>query len=163
MNERTDQAQESIWEYPRRPSVEPSHRHVLVAFEGVELAATYRARRVLEFGRPPVYYIPRADVRMDHLRLTERRTWCVCRGVARYYDVVVGDKVAAQAAWSYPHPTPLLHEVKGYIAFYPDRVDACFVDGERVRAVEGSYFGGWITQEVAGPFDFEPPTEDVEL
>lgn len=154
---------ESIWDYPVRPAIRLSGRHVVVAFGGVEIAASRRARRVIEYGRPPVYYLPRCDVRMDLLRMVRYRTWCVFRGVARYYDLVVGDHVSRLAAWSYLHPVPAMLQIQGCVAFYPDRVDSCYLAGERVRAKPGSFFGGWITDELLGPFDIEPPSEDVEI
>ena len=45
-----------------------------------------------------------------------------------------------------------------YIAFYPGRVDKATVDGELVRAQTGGYYGGWITNEVVGPFKGDPGT-----
>jgi len=32
------------------------------------------------------------------------------------------------------------------------------VDGERVRPQPGSFYGGWITDDVVGPFKGEPGT-----
>ncbi len=43
-------------------------------------------------------------------------------------------------------PTP------DHVAFYPARVDACYVDGELVRSQQGDFYGGWITRDVIGPF-----------
>jgi hypothetical protein len=37
-------------------------------------------------------------------------------------------------------------------------MDACWVDGEKVRAQEGGFYGGWITSEVVGPFKGGPGT-----
>ena len=48
--------------------------------------------------------------------------------------------------------------IRDYLAFYPSRVDACFVDGERVRAQAGDFYGGWITENIVGPFKGEPGT-----
>ena len=33
----------------------------------------------------------------------------------------------------------------------PGQVDACLVDDEVVRAQEGGFYGGWITDRVVGP------------
>lgn len=154
---------ESIWDYPQPPRLERTARHVVVAFNGEELAESHRAWRVVELGRPPAYYVPREDVRMEYLKLARRRTWCVWRGIAHYYNLSVAGERSRHAAWTYLHPPPALADLKGLIAFYPDRVDACYLDGERVRTVEGSFFGGWITSELIGPFDVEPPTEDVRI
>lgn len=65
---------------------------------------------------------------------------------------------AGHAAWSYSDPVPDFAPIAGYLAFYPGRVDACFVDGERVVPQEGAFYGGWITSKVAGPFKGPPGT-----
>jgi hypothetical protein len=46
------------------------------------------------------------------------------------------------------------------VAFYPGRVDACFLDGEPVRLQPGSYYGGWVTDDIVGPFKGEAGTSD---
>ena len=78
-----------------------------------------------------------ADVRMEHLRHSPRSSFCEWKGQATYYDVVVGDKVAPAAAWSYPQPSPTFASIKDHIAFYPQYMDACWVDGERVTPQPG--------------------------
>jgi uncharacterized protein (DUF427 family) len=151
-------ATESVWDYPRPPRVEESTRHIRVEFGGVTVAETTRALRVLETSHPPVYYIPPDDVRMEHLQTSRKRTFCEFKGDACYYDVDVGGQTASEAAWSYPDPAGGYRELRGYIAFYPGRVDACYVDGERVQAQAGDFYGGWITADIAGPFKGGPRT-----
>jgi hypothetical protein len=48
--------------------------------------------------------------------------------------------------------------LRDYLAFYPSRVDACFVDDERVRPQTGDFYGGWITSNIIGPFKGGPGT-----
>jgi uncharacterized protein (DUF427 family) len=144
--------QESVWDYPRPPRVENSDRHIQVVFGGVTIADSRRARRVLETSHPPVYYIPPEDVRMEHLVRNPRSTWCEWKGAARYYDLEAGGRKEPAAAWFYPDPTPPFESLRGYIAFYPGRMDACFVDGEQVQAQPGDFYGGWITRDIVGPF-----------
>ena len=74
-----------------------------------------------------------------------------------YYGVSVGGECVANAAWSYPEPLPRFAAIKDYLAFYPGKVE-CHVDGERVRAQPGGFYGGWITDEIVGPFKGEPGT-----
>ena len=83
------------------------------------------------------------------------RSRCEWKGAASYRDLAVGEHVAAQAAWSYSTPGAHYSGIAGYIAFYPGRVDACHVDGERVRAQPGEFYGGWVTDDVADPFKGE--------
>jgi uncharacterized protein (DUF427 family) len=150
--------QESVWDYPRPPRLVRSDELVVVRHAGVELAATTRSWRVLETSQPPGYYLPRDDVAMEYLQPNPRSTWCEWKGRASYWDIVIGDLVEATAAWSYEEPTSPFAEITGYLAFYPQRVDECLVDGERVRVNEGDFYGGWVTSRVVGPFKGAPGT-----
>jgi len=150
--------QESVWDYPRPPALEDTPRLIQVRFNGVTIAETRRAKRVLETSHPPVYYVPPEDVRMEYLAENPRATWCEWKGLARYYDVEVGGEKAAAAAWYYPLPTRIYEPLKGYIAFYPQLMEACFVDGERVTPQPGAFYGGWITADVVGPFKGAAPS-----
>jgi uncharacterized protein (DUF427 family) len=151
--------QESVWDYPRPPRLEQSDRHVRVVHRGVVVADTRRAWRVLETSQAPGWYLPPADVDPGLLRPNDDRSFCEWKGVARYWDVVVDEVVASGAAWSYPDPTPSFAAIRDHLAFYPDRVDRCEVDGEVVRPMEGGFYGGWITADVVGPFKGAPGTQ----
>jgi uncharacterized protein (DUF427 family) len=152
--------QESVWDYPRPPRIEDSPRHIQVFFNGILIAETRRAKRVLETSHPPVYYIPPQDIRMEYLVRTQHATWCEWKGQAAYYTVGVGEKQAENAAWFYPEPTPPFAALKEYVAFYPQKMDACYVDGERVTPQPGGFYGGWITRDIVGPFKGEPGTRN---
>jgi uncharacterized protein (DUF427 family) len=146
---------ESVWDYPRPPTVEPSPDRVVVELDGEVLADTRRSLRVLETSHPPVFYVPAADVRTERLRPSARRsTWCEFKGAARYYDA--GDRAAV--AWSYASPSPGYEAIAGHYAFYPGRVDTATVDGEQAEAQPGDFYGGWITSAVTGPFKGGPGT-----
>ena len=154
----TGRAAESVWDYPRPPAVEAADRHIRVIVDGVTIADSRRALRVLETSHPPVWYVPPQDVRMDLLQPTKRRTACEFKGEASYYRVDAGGRGRNDAAWTYPHPLPGYEDLAGYIAFYPGRVDEAWVDGERVVPQAGDFYGGWITSEVTGPFKGGPGT-----
>lgn len=151
--------QESVWDYPRPPRVEDTSKRIQVVFNGVVIADTRRAKRVLETSHPPVYYIPSEDIQMEHLAMTRRATVCEFKGRAGYYSVTVGDRTALNAAWFYPAPTPAFSSIKDYVAFYPGKMDVCLVEGENVRSQAGDFYGGWITHDIVGPFKGEPGTE----
>ncbi|MBC8078213.1 MAG: DUF427 domain-containing protein [Chloroflexales bacterium] len=151
-----NEGQESVWDYPRPPRLEAIDKQIVVVFGGVTIADTRRALRVLETSHPPVYYIPPADIRMEHLSPTRRASHCEWKGAAGYYTVRVGDAVAENAAWYYASPTPSFAPLAGYVAFYPSRMEACYVDGERVQAQPGNFYGGWITTNIVGPFKGDP-------
>jgi uncharacterized protein (DUF427 family) len=144
--------QESVWDYPRPPRLERTDALVRVEHAGAVVAETRAAWRVLETSQPPAFYLPADDVAQDLLRPTTHHSFCEWKGQASYVDVVVGDVVAVQAGWRYPSPTPAFAEIRDHLAFYPQRVDACWVDDEQVEANEGSFYGGWITSKVVGPF-----------
>jgi uncharacterized protein (DUF427 family) len=153
-----ESGQESVWDYPRPPRLEDSTKRIRVVFNGVTIADTRRAKRILETSHPPVYYIPPEDVRMDLLAPAQRTTYCEWKGVASYYTLTVDSRVAERAAWYYPQPNAQYAAIRDYIAFYPGKMDACYVDGERVTPQPGGFYGGWITGEIAGPFKGDPGT-----
>jgi uncharacterized protein (DUF427 family) len=149
---------ESVWDYPRPPRVEPSTRRIRVRLGGVTVADTTRALRVLETSHPPVYYIPPEDVRSEYLRPSRRHTYCEFKGQASYYDLVVGEREVRDAGWYYPDPASRFEALRDHVAFYPGRVDECYVDDERVTAQEGDFYGGWLTSDIEGPFKGGPGT-----
>ena len=150
--------QESAWDYPRPPAVEPTSKHLRVVLNGVIIADTHNAVRVLETSHPPVYYIPPADIQMQYLAQTTGRSLCEWKGQAWYYSITVGEVRELNAAWFYPEPEPAFASIRDYVAFYAQRMDACFVDGERVTPQPGEFYGGWITSDIVGPFKGEPGT-----
>jgi uncharacterized protein (DUF427 family) len=151
--------QESVWDYPRPPRVEDTNKHIKVVFNSVVIADTRNAKRVLETSSPPVYYIPSEDIKMEYFIKAEKNTFCEWKGVASYYTVIVGDKRSDNAAWFYPNPISGYTSIKNYVAFYPQRIDSCYVNGELVKPQPGSFYGGWVTSDIVGPFKGEPGTE----
>lgn len=150
--------QESVWDYPRPPAVQRRTEHVRVELDGVVVAETRAALRVLETSHPPVYYLPRAAFVPGCLEPADDTTWCEFKGVAHYVDVVEGGRRAGRAGWLYPDPSPGYEQLAGHVALYPGRLDRVTVDGEVVRAQEGSFYGGWVTDRVVGPFKGGPGT-----
>ena len=148
--------QESVWDYPRPPRLEPTSKHVRIVFNDAIIVDTNHAQRMLETSHPPTYYLPMADVKQEYLRKSGASTFCEFKGQAEYYDVVVGDRVAERAAWYYPDPSPRYPTLQGHIAFYAGPMDACYVGDEQVRPQQGGFYGGWITSDLAGPFKGQP-------
>jgi uncharacterized protein (DUF427 family) len=149
---------EHVWDYPRPPAVEPCGQRVRVELGGELVADSTRALRVLETSHPPVIYIPPDDVAPGWLAPSRSRTtWCEFKGRAHYLSAV--DRPDARdVAWTYPAPSPGYEALRGYIAFYPGRVDAAYLDDERVEAQESDFYGGWITRDLVGPFKGPPGT-----
>lgn len=153
--------QESVWDYPRPPKLERSHKHIKVFWKKQLILSTNQAYRVLETSHPPVYYVPHTAEMMAFLRPSpNQQTFCEWKGTANYWDIVdeAGKVVSEAAAWSYPAPKNRFAPIKGYLAFYPSRVSACFVNDEQVQAQAGDFYGGWITEDIVGPFKGEPGT-----
>ena len=148
--------QESVWDYPRPPRVEPTSELVEVVLGGVLVARTNDALRVLETSHPPTYYLPWRDFVDGSLLPAAGTSFCEWKGSAAYLDVVGGGVVAERAAWHYPSPTRSFAVLARHVAVYPGRVDHCLVDGEVVQPQPGGFYGGWITSKVAGPFKGVP-------
>ena len=150
--------QESVWDYPRPPIVQPSDKKIRIVFGGEVIAESTNARRVLETSHPPVYYLPQADVQMQFFSSTARESFCEFKGRAVYWTLFIGEHEAQNAAWSYPDPSSRFATIKDHIAVYPSLMDACYVDGEQVQAQAGDFYGGWITSDIVGPFKGEAGT-----
>ncbi len=155
----TDEGQESVWDYPRPPALEHDDRLVEVRLEEleVEIASSRRTIRVLETASPPVFYIPTAGINMGLLTPARGSSLCEWKGEARYWALIEYPELGP-VGWSYPKPTPEYEEIRGYLSFYPGRVE-CYVRGERVRPQPGGFYGGWLTDDIAGPVKGEPGTE----
>ena len=151
--------QESVWSYPRPPVAQQTARRLRLVHRGVVVAETTRGVRTLETSHPPTYYFPPQDVATERLRPAAGRSLCEWKGVARYFDVVVGGATLPRVAWSYPAPTPSFALLKDHLAFYAAPFDLCTVDGEPVEPQPGGFYGGWITSREAGPFKGGPGSQ----
>jgi uncharacterized protein (DUF427 family) len=149
--------QESVWDYPRPPCLVADPREVVVRLGDVEIARTRRALRILETASPPTFYVPLADVPAQFLAPAAGTSWCEWKGEARYWSVVTPTGRVDRAAWSYPSARAEFAAIRDHVAFYPARLE-CTVNGERVRPQPGGFYGGWITNDVVGPFKGDPGT-----
>ena len=150
--------QESVWDFPRPPRLEPWPERIRIEYGGTTIADTTAALRVLETSHPPTYYIPLADLRPGTLRAAGGGSICEWKGAAAYFDIVVGDTVATKAAWSYPHPTEAFAAIVNHYAFYCAAMDACWLGEHRATPQPGGFYGGWVTPHVTGPFKGGPGT-----
>lgn len=147
---------ERVCDYPRPPALVPSGALVEVRALGKLLAESRRSLRVLETFHPPTHYLPPEDVLLELLEPAAGRSFCEWKGLARYYDVVVGERRLERAVWSYPQPTAAFAALAGWFALYPALMDSCWLDGEAVIPQPGGFYGGWITSRVEGPFKGDP-------
>jgi uncharacterized protein (DUF427 family) len=149
--------QESVWDYPRPPALEPVRKRIRVEFAGKVIADTTAAYRVCETSHAPAYYLPIADID-DVLVGVEGASFCEWKGVASYYDVAVGDRIAPRAAWTYHEPTNRFAPIVDHVAFYAGLMDRCWVGDDEVSPMDGDFYGGWITPDLVGPFKGAPGT-----
>jgi uncharacterized protein (DUF427 family) len=110
--------------HPHAITIERNPNRVQVTFNGTVIADTRRALVLREGPLPPAQYIPREDVTMDFLRPTTHSTHCPFKGDASYFTVNAGGKTAENAVWTYEAPLPAVADIKNYVAFYPDKMDA---------------------------------------
>ena len=101
-----------------------NEKRVRVTFAGRVVADTTRALTLQEANYRPVLYIPRADANMSLLTPSTHRTHCPYKGDASYFSIAADGRSSQNAVWSYEQPFPAMTEIKDYLAFYPDRVDA---------------------------------------
>ena len=144
--------QESVWDYPRPPRVEGVTKHIRIIFNRELIADTHRSKRVLETSHPPNYYIPLDDIKTQYLTPSAQSTYCEWKGQASYYTLQVGDRQLKDVAWYYPNISAAYKELQGYVGFYPGPMDACYIDTEKVQPQAGSFYAGWITHDIVGPF-----------
>lgn len=141
-----------MWDFPRPPALEHDDREVVVVLGGQEVCRTTSSLLVLETSHPPGFYLPREHWTPGSLRSAQGTSFCEWKGVASYFDVVGGDRIVERAAWTYPSPVPAWAALAGHVAVYPAAMDLITVGGETVRAQDGGFYGGWVTDDVVGPF-----------
>jgi len=128
---------EEVFVHPRDPHHRVdacrSSRQVRVVVGGETVAESSHPVLVFETGLPTRYYLPKLDVRLDLLNPTETETGCPYKGRARYWTVDAGGRRVEDACWCYTFPTPALTSVATHVAFFQERVDEIWVDGEQVE------------------------------
>lgn len=149
----------NVHDFPRPPAIEADHRPIRIDFAGEAIARSDSAWRILETSHPPTYYLPLTSFRPGVLVEDRRRSVCEWKGPAVYYSIVLGGRVASAAAWGYLDPATPYQALRGHVAVYAGKMDACFLGGERVRPQPGGFYGGWITEDLIGPFKGGPGTE----
>jgi uncharacterized protein (DUF427 family) len=114
-------------------TISPTGSRVTVRVGGTVIAQTDQALSLAEASYPVAQYVPLADVNQALLERTTTQTYCPYKGDASYYSISVDGDKAVDAVWEYQDPRPAVAEIKGHVAFYPDRVDAIDIeaDGDR--------------------------------
>ncbi|MEO1264635.1 MAG: DUF427 domain-containing protein [Pseudomonadota bacterium] len=146
-----DRDQESVWDFPRPPRIEDVAARLTVKHGANVAAETVRGKRVLETSHAPTFYFPAADVDLDLVAAQAGGSHCEWKGISR------GITVAGipDAGWQLINAYSEFAELAGWMAFYPSKLD-CFVGDERARPQGGSFYGGWVTDRLAGPIKGAP-------
>jgi uncharacterized protein (DUF427 family) len=150
------QGQESVWDYPRPPAVMGCEKLVEVKYKDQFIARSEKTCRVLETASPPTFYIADQDVDWSLLVEVAHRTFCEWKGDASYW-ALADNPDGLPVAWAYKKPFPDFSMLINHTSFYPGRVD-CYVDGELVRPQSSEFYGGWVTDDIVGPFKGDPGT-----
>ena len=142
--------QESVWDYTRPPALVDCTQAIEIKLRNTTIARSTRCKRVLETASPPTIYIPPQDIDLELLVRVAGNSYCEWKGAADYWQLAESANAEA-VAWCYPDPRPAFVGIRDWLCFYPGRVD-CTVDGERVRPQEGGFYGGWVTDNIVGPW-----------
>ncbi|MDJ0791448.1 MAG: DUF427 domain-containing protein [Acidimicrobiia bacterium] len=124
---------EEVYVHARDPytrvDILQSSRTVRVEVDGVTVAESSQPRILFETGMPARYYLPKTDVRFEHLVPTDTETRCPYKGTARYWSIEVNGEIHSDLAWGYDAPLPESQKIAGYVAFYNEKLDI-YIDGE---------------------------------
>lgn len=106
-------------------TVTPYRGRVVVATpDGEVLVDTRNALALQEAKYPVVYYVPRADTRMERLTKTAHSSVCPFKGTASYFTVE-GQPAAVgeNAVWSYEAPFDEVAGIREALAFYGNKLE----------------------------------------
>jgi uncharacterized protein (DUF427 family) len=109
---------------------EDSPRRIRAVFAGETVVDSRSVKLLHEHRHLPVYYFPETDVRRELLEPSEHATTCPYKGAASHWSLRVGDRIAENAAWSYPDPIEEARFLVGYLAFYWGALDEWFEEDE---------------------------------
>lgn len=127
---------ERIHVHPRDPyhrvDARLSSRHVRVVHGDETIAETRHPTLLFETELPTRYYIPISDVRLDLLEPSDTTSPCPYKGDANYYSVRVGGRRVEDLVWYYKHLLPEAFDVRDMVCFYSEKVDAFYVNGEKL-------------------------------
>lgn len=103
-------------------TIEPAGGRVVVRYGDEVLVDTRAALLLREARYAPVFYVPRADARMDRLRPSDRHTTCPYKGEASYFSLPGNAEASIDAVWTYETPCESVAAIAEHLAFYAERV-----------------------------------------
>ena len=153
--EATAAAEESVWDYPRPPSIVPCSGRVTVYAGEALVADSLQAVRVLETAGAPTIYLPPQDVDESLLTYGELSSVCEWKGVAQTIEVAG----IANAGWRYAQMFVEFAPLYLWPSFYPAKLK-CSIDGETAMPQPSGYYGGWVTRKIKGPIKGVPGSQN---
>ena len=117
---------------PHRIAFQPDPRRLRAVVGDTVVLDTVRAHLLHETAILPRIYAPLEDYRQEVLTPTSSSTHCPFKGDARYWTVRADGKEIVDGLWGYAEPTGAAPFLKGFASLYEDRVDAWFVEEDRV-------------------------------
>lgn len=111
--------------------VEPSEKRIRAFLGSTAIADSTRVMIMFETARLPVYYFPVEDVRTDLFTAGERTSKSPYKGEVTYWSITAGVRTVKDAAWSYPHPPAGCPDIRAYVAFHHQLVDAWYEEDEQ--------------------------------
>ena len=121
---------------PDHPITITAHpKRVQAVYSGHVIADSDKALILKEATYKPVVYFPREAVDMAYFSRTDRVTHCPYKGDANYYTIFMDGNFADNAVWTYEEPYPAMDQIRGFLAFYPERVQLQEV-GDATRPAE---------------------------
>ncbi|MBL6718694.1 MAG: DUF427 domain-containing protein [Pseudomonadales bacterium] len=143
--------QRSVWDFPRPPALIPEAREGAVFFDDLCLARSKALLALCETASPPAYYFPEGAIAWTQLIPAPQQSFCEWKGPARYFALKACPEAGA-LAWTYPEAAAPYGALAGWVAFYAQAPLRCRLGDEWVAPQPGSYYGGWVTEELVGPF-----------
>ena len=115
-----------------RITLVPTQKRIRVMAGAATVADSAATLLLLETGHRPVYYFPRADVRMDLMEPTGHHTRCPYKGEASYFSLKADGRAVENAVWSYEQPIEGMEPIAGRLAFYWGKVDRWLEEDEEI-------------------------------
>ncbi|MBA2348875.1 MAG: DUF427 domain-containing protein [Solirubrobacterales bacterium] len=111
---------------------QPDPRRLRAVVGETVVLDTVRAHLLHESQMLPRIYAPLEDYLASALTPTETSTHCPFKGDANYWTVAADGKEIVDGLWGYAEPTQAAPFLKGFASLYEDKVDAWFVEEDRV-------------------------------
>ena len=107
--------------------IELSPRRVRTYLSGELIADSEHVLLVYESKRPPAYWFPIADVRMENMQQKDSDS-----ADARRWRLVVGDRAVDNVARGYKNPSGERAALQDHLTFYWDQMDSWFEEDDEV-------------------------------